>query len=115
MQAALRTIFTYEGFDIDTSGISFETRSVTEWLNLHLKVTALELNGATLDEVLYYVYKKYPVIVLLEDNEVRLITAYDQTTITILDPISGTTQKPETEQAEELFEASGNRFFTYID
>ena len=115
LQAALRTIFTYEGFDIDTSGISFETRSVTEWLNLHLKVTALELNGATLDEVLYYVYKKYPVIVLLEDNEVRLITAYDQTTITILDPISGTTQKPETAQAEELFEASGNRFFTYID
>lgn len=115
LQAALRTIFTYEGFDIDTSGISFETRSVTEWLNLHLKVTALELNGATLDEVLYYVYKKYPVVVLLEDNEVRLITAYDQTTITILDPISGTTQKPETAQAEELFEASGNRFFTYID
>lgn len=115
LQAALRTIFTYEGFDIDTSGISFETRSVTEWLNLHLKVTVLELNGATLDEVLYYVYKKYPVIVLLEDNEVRLITAYDQTTITILDPISGTTQKPETAQAEELFEASGNRFFTYID
>lgn len=115
LQAALRMIFTYEGFDIDTSGISFETRSVTEWLNLHLKVTALELNGATLDEVLYYVYKKYPVIVLLEDNEVRLITAYDQTAITILDPISGTTQKPETAQAEELFEASGNRFFTYID
>ena len=115
LPAALQIIFTYEGFDIDTSGIRFESKSVTEWLEQYLKVTALELKGASLDEVLYYVYKKYPVIALLEENQVVLITGYDQTTVEMLDPMRGTVQRTEKTQAEEMFEASGNIFFTYMD
>lgn len=115
LQAALQVIFTYEGFDIDTSGIRFESKSVTEWLEEYLKVTALDLKGASLDEVLYYVYKKYPVIALLEGDQVLLITGYDQTTVELMDPIRGTVQRTEKAQAEEMFEASGNLFFTYMD
>lgn len=115
LQAALRVIFTYEGFNIDTSGISFESRSVTEWLEQYLKVTALELKGADMDEVLYYVYKKYPVIVLLEENQVLMLTGYDQENVEVIDPAHGITQKMEKSAAEELFKASGNIFFTYID
>ncbi len=115
LQAALQIIFTYEGFDIDTSGIRFESQSIAEWLEQYLKVTALELKGASLDEVLYYVYKKYPVIALLEGKQVVLITGYDQTTVEMLDPMRGTVQRTEKEQAEEMFEANGNIFFTYMD
>jgi len=32
-----------------------------------------------------------------------------------MDPLYGTSQKIEKEEAEELFEDSGNVFFTYID
>ncbi len=115
LQAALQTIFAYEGFDIDTSGITFEHKSVTEWMEQFLKVSALELKGASLDEVLYYVYKKYPVIALLGEDKVLLITGYDQTSVELMDPLYGTTQRIEKEEAEELFEDSGNVFFTYID
>jgi len=75
----------------------------------------LELQGASLDEVLYYVYKKYPVISILKENEVLLITGYDQTTVEIINTASGVSQKMEKEQAEKLFEESGNLFFAYID
>jgi len=115
LQTALKMIFSYEGFDIDTSGITFESKSVTDWLEQYLKVSALELKGASLDEVLYYVYKKYPVISILDDNKIWLIVGYDQTSIEVTDPVSGTTQKIGKEQAEELFEDSGNIFFSYID
>ena len=115
LQAALKTIFAYEGFDIDTSGIAFEQKSVTDWLEQYLKVSALELKGASLDEVLYYVYKKYPVIALPGENEVLLITGYDQNSVELMDPLYGSTKKLEKEEAEELFEDSGNVFFTYID
>ena len=113
--AALRVIFTYEGYNIDTSGISFESQNVTEWLEQHLKVTALDLKGANMDEVLYYVYKKYPVTVLQEDNQVIMLIGYDQENVEIMDPARGTIQKMEKSAAEELFEANGNVFFTYID
>lgn len=115
LQAALKMIFAYEGFDIDTSGITFEQKSVTEWMEQYLKVSALELKGANLDEVLYYVYKKYPVIALPGGDRVLLITGYDQTSVELTDPVYGTVQKMEKEEAEELFEDSGNVFFTYID
>jgi len=115
LQAALKTIFAYEGFDIDTSGITFERKSVTDWMEQFLKVSALELKGASLDEVLYYVYKKYPVIALTGSEKVLLITGYDQNSVELFDPLYGTTQKMEKEEAEEWFEDSGNIFFTYID
>ena len=115
LQAALKTIFAYEGFDIDTSGITFEQKSVTEWLEQYLKVSALDLKGVSLDEVLYYVYKKYPVIVLPGEDRVLLITGYDQTSVELMDPLYGSTQKMGKEEAEELFEDNGNVFFTYID
>ncbi len=115
LQAALKKIFLYEGFEVDTSGITFETKSVTDWLEQYLKVSVLELKGASLDEVLYYVYKKYPVISVLDDERVLLITGYDQTTVELMDPVSGVTQKMEKEQAEELFADSGNVFFSYVD
>ena len=65
--------------------------------------------------MLYYVYKKYPVIVLPGEDEVLLITGYDQNSVELMDPVYGSTKKMEKEEAEELFEDSGNVFFTYID
>ena len=115
LQAALQTIFAYEGFDIDTSGVTFEQKSIVEWLEQYLKVSALELKGASLDEVLYYVYKKYPVMVLPGEEQVLLITGYDQNSVELMDPVQGSTRKMEKEEAEALFEDSGNVFFTYID
>lgn len=115
LQNALKMVFSHEGFDVDVSGISFGDRSVTEWLEYYMKVTALDLKGASLDEVLYYVYKKYPVIAVLGDNKVYVITGYDQTTVEVVDPVFRATKKIEKEQAAELFEESGNVFFTYID
>lgn len=115
LQNALQMIFAYEGFDIDTSAISFESKNVAEWLEQYLKVTAFELKGASLDEVLYYVYKKYPVIAVLKESEVLLLTGYDQTTVEAINPVSGATLKIEKEQAERMFEENGNLFFTYID
>ncbi len=115
LQTALELVFSYEGFDIDTSQIVFESKEVADWLEQYLKVSALELKGASLDEVLYYVYKKYPVISILSENKVWLIVGYDQTSIEVIDPVFGTTQRIEKEQAEKLLEDSGNVFYSYID
>ena len=54
-------------------------------------------------------------IAILKENEVRLLTGYDQTMVEVINPASGASQKLEKEQAEKMFEESGNLFFTYID
>ncbi len=68
------------------------------------------LTGCTLDQVLYFVGEGMPVYAVLEGQAV-LITGYDDSSVTVYDPLtdSGTTSASET--AGDAFAASGNTFY----
>ena len=73
----------------------------------------LDLTGTGLDSVLYYVNRDIPVLVLLDEGKAYLIIGYNQLSIVILDPAGGW-YKIGINEAEKMFEETGNQFITYV-
>ena len=73
-------------------------------------VRVMDVGGATLHQVLYYVGKGCPVAAYEPDGSYRLITGYDQTGITVLDPASGESIQMKTEEAESYYSARRSDF-----
>lgn len=73
----------------------------------------LDLSGCTLDEVLYYVSHGYPVAAVTKDGPVTIV-GYDEYNTHLLDPGDHEWHYYGINDSTELFEESGNLFFTYI-
>ena len=74
----------------------------------------LSLSGATLDEVLYFVFRGAPVYAMKSRTEAVIITGYTASNITIYEPAKGKQRTLSLKDAEELFEEAGNIFLSYI-
>lgn len=72
-----------------------------------------DLTGCTLDEVLYFVSRGYPVLAKRSQKEALLITGYDAYNITYMDPELGSMVKMSMDTAKELFEKGGNVYVSY--
>lgn len=115
VQACMRMLLEYRNFDIETASFDSSRTTVYDWLYLNTKSSPVNLTGATLDEVLYYVYKLRPVIALRPDRTACLIVAYDTTGITVIDAEKGKQIKYDTDDAVEMFEKAGNIFISYVN
>lgn len=76
--------------------------------------TPVNLTGCTVDEILYFVSKENPVIAITNGNHAVLITAYTETTVTWLDPVTGGKTTMSLSNAESYFKASDYVFISYI-
>ena len=115
VHAAMKMLLLHKNIDTDVSSWNPRSMSVRDWLQNQLKSVVLDLTGAELDEVLYYVYKSRPVIGFKEDGSAVVITAYDAASVTVYEPLTDKTVKYQIRDAQSLFEAGGNRFVTYAD
>lgn len=88
--------------------------SLTAMLKEKLGDSYLNISDAALDQVLYYLNKKQPVIGMKNKNQAVLIVGYDAYNITVIDPELGKTMKIGLKDAAGMFENAGNRFFTYL-
>ena len=114
LPVCLDRIMTYEGEVRNSSYLLSTGKSVMGILSDNLeKCDCLDLRGCSLDSVLYYVNKDYPVLALLDDNEAKLIIGYNSLSIVINDPEKGT-YKIGRNEAEELFSKNGNQFISYV-
>ncbi|MEE3481924.1 MAG: hypothetical protein VZQ80_08045 [Lachnospiraceae bacterium] len=75
----------------------------------------LNLTGATLQEVLYYVSRGEPVYGELSDDTATIISAYDAANVTLFNPATGKTEKMGRNDAAAAFAAAGNTFVTVLD
>ncbi|MBR1875853.1 MAG: hypothetical protein IJ805_01955, partial [Lachnospiraceae bacterium] len=75
----------------------------------------LNLEGCSLDEVLYYVSLGYPVLAPAYDGATLLITGYDTQNTVVLDPAQGSVHKIGINDSRELFASRGNVFISYIN
>ncbi len=73
----------------------------------------LDLTGAALDSILYYVNRDIPVLAITNDDKAYLIIGYNQLAIVLMDPYNGT-YKIGMNEAEKMFSENGNQFFTYV-
>jgi hypothetical protein len=72
----------------------------------------LDLSGCSLDSILYYVNRDIPVLGIAGDDA-YLVIGFNQIAVVVLDSKKGW-YKLGMNEAEKLFENTGNRFITYV-
>ncbi|MCR5651510.1 MAG: hypothetical protein K6F86_10050 [Lachnospiraceae bacterium] len=82
-------------------------------LKENMDATVLNLEGCTLDEVLYYVSSDRPVFAPSRAGSL-LITGYDTKNIEVFNPSEESIHKIGLDDAKELFESRGNEFISYV-
>lgn len=100
----------YKDADTLLSGNS----TVLSVLKDNLDADVLNLTGCTLDSVLYYVGRGYPVLAMLNDGNAVLIIGYDSKNTVIYNPLDTEIRKMGINDSREYFESNGNRFISYI-
>jgi hypothetical protein len=75
----------------------------------------LDLSGASLNEVLYYVSLGTPVYAYTGEDTAVLIVGYDASSIIYFDPIKSANAKMGMTEAKEYFESFGNVFVSYLE
>lgn len=76
--------------------------------------TRVDLTGCTLSEILYVINKGYPVIAMTNANHAILLTAYTTSSVTYMDPDTGTESTVTTSEMETMISGSGNVYIAYI-
>lgn len=87
--------------------------SIISMLNNYLD-QPVDLTGCTLDEVLYFVSSGKPVIGMLNNSRAVVITAYDKTSVTWMDPSTYTKSTVSLLNAENQFKQAGYVFVSYV-
>ena len=73
----------------------------------------MDLTGCSLDAVLYFVNRDIPVLALLEDKTGVILVGFNETSVGIMNPQTGTIYRMGMNEAKEWFETNGNQFITY--
>lgn len=115
LQAVLRMLTIFRNQEADSRLFDTAKESAYDWLNHNMRPSVVNMTGVTLDEALYYTYKKRPVLAMRKSGEAVLIIGYDPYNITIYQPALGSTTKWGLKDAEADFEKAGNIFISYID
>ncbi len=111
LMACVKMLLNYCNVEADTSQYRAEEGLLTDWISQYLKSRVIKLAGVTLDEALYYVYLKNPVIAVNEKGDAVLITAYDVTGIHVIRPETGKKTRLSLREAENFL---GSRDYYFI-
>lgn len=112
--ASMQTLAGFRELELDTLGFDPEKGSIYEYLSKNMKPSIVDMTGSTLDQVLYSVYRKHPVIAIRGNGTACVIVAYDQTSITVYDPVKGNRVKLGMIEAVKEFKKNGNIFISYV-
>jgi len=77
--------------------------------------TILDLTGASISQVLYYVNLGHPVYAYTGDDTAVLVVGYDANSVTLFNPMTLKNTKMGLTEADEYFSSFGNVFVSYID
>lgn len=113
IQAAVKMMLSAKGVAVDISQEESE-RPVNQVIGSYTKSRVVVLTGATLDEVLYFVWKGQPVLAIKESGEAVVITSYNAREVVYYDPARGRNVTSEKGAAEMLFHAGGGIFISFL-
>lgn len=104
-----------EGINISVNALLSQGETPKEILRNAMKeASVLDLTGCSVDEILYYISNGSPVFTMTGSDEAVLIIGYDANHLVIFDPKLGINYREKLEDANEIFESTGNIFFTYL-
>lgn len=114
LAVCLNAILSFEGVMRDSNYLLHAGKDVLEILEENLEGRkVLNLQGCSLDMVLYYPDREKPVLAVLENGNAVLITGFNEQNVVIMDPQTGTVYKKGMNDAREWFEENGNQFIAY--
>lgn len=89
--------------------------SVSSLLEEYSGQTVLNLNGCSLDDVLYYISKGSPVLAQYSGGRYVVVMSYNSTKIRYLDPVTGKSTVEDREAITSTFKKAGNVFYSYLN
>lgn len=110
LMACVKQLLAYRNVEANVADYQPEQMLLTSWLEQYIKADVMKLTGVTLDEALYYVYRKNPVIAVNESGTAILITAYDKSGINAVVPQQGRTKRMTLKETESFLGESGYYF-----
>ena len=111
--AAMQIILAHAGITVEEEALEKE-ESIITLLNEHMQDKAVNVTGISLDNALYFVSQSIPVLAMKTTDNAVIITAYDEETITVYNPKTGTKEVMLRYQADAQFKEVGNIFITYV-
>ena len=108
----IQALFFQEGVTMDVGRMMESGMSVRQILAEALPDKALDLSGASLQQILYYISEGSPVIVLTGETTADLIVGYDNINITFFDVLNGTYYKKGRNDTMEYLEDMGGYLFS---
>ncbi|MBO4213977.1 MAG: hypothetical protein J5876_03260 [Lachnospiraceae bacterium] len=114
-ERCLTVILQHESIAISVGELISSGRSVKKILqdSLH-DAKVLDLKGATVNQMLYYISQDTPVYAMMSDNKPVILCGYTNREVLYYDPETNTAKLMKLDAAKEMFEAAGNIFMTYI-
>ncbi len=114
LAVCLDTMLLYEGI-VKNAGYLLSTgETAYSILQNNLEgAQVLELDGCSLDAVLYYVNKDIPVLACLKGGEAVVIVGFNEYNVLFMDPQKGSIEKKGKNDASAWLEENGNFFITY--
>ena len=114
-EVCLEAVLTYEGAAADVAALLESGMTALEILSQELsEADVYDFSGCELDQVLYYVSEYTPIYAVTGNDTAVLIVGYGPENVELYDPEAGSVYLLTRESAEELFDASGNRFICYV-
>lgn len=114
-EASIIMLLSYKGVHRNSNDIDTSNKSIYTILEESLKTNPLNLTGCSLEQILYCISDKRPVIAMKDANNGILIIGYDEFNITYIDPSTGKEEKMGLQDSTEMFENAGNIFISYLD
>ncbi len=112
-QAILQMFLKYKGSAVDAKDCNPHEKALLTWLTESIPGTAVDLSGANLSQVLYFVSEGRPVCSLMNEEWV-LITGYEASKLTIVIPGRGKTATIDIDEAKEALDKRGI-YYSYVD
>ncbi len=111
----INAMLRWEGASISVSALFERGETPQSVLSNTLRdVRVLDLTGAKLDDILYYISNGAPVFAMTDTSNAVLVIGYDAVSVSIFDPMSQTTYRKEIAEADAIFARAGSIFFTYL-
>ncbi len=111
----LDLILQHKGINVDVKSLLDQGKTTLEILGDNLlNATVLDLEGCTMEAMLFYVNQDIPVMATLNDGSSLLIIGFNDLNTVLLEPSKGEVYKLGRNDTATLFENNGNQFVTYL-
>ncbi len=115
LSVCLSVMLEYEGITRGTDDIMQSGMSVYDLLQDNLsEATVLDLQGCSLNSVLYYINRDIPVLACLNDGSALLLIGFNQQNVVVMNPEKGTIYKVGMNDMTQWMQENRNCFVTYM-